>query len=787
MPADTFFPSILPPDPRDDKPLPHDSRENASPAPCAADGSTTPFDAESGAETAALQEKIRTLEAKMDRLNQQLDRWSGEAPALAVTPVADPRQPAWLTPLLAGATLVLVAALTYALLWELPERERVARNDAVRETQRGGLIIDSSPPGAMVTVGGEAAAPAPAHLSNLRTGTQKVVISAEGYEPLTLKTDIRAGEFTDMGRVILKPAVATLKLTSPLTAATYEVEARPAKDGRASAPPLDNKPAGGLPASLSLPLGAYRVTFRCKGFPDKYFDIELIRGETRELTWATDFSTLAVDSTPAEVELSLNGTAMGPAPLLAQVPAGPQKIVAKRTGWPDQTREVTLEPGRRADITFDFKPARYDLTSEPAGASIRKKSPQGVAGQPLGTTPHTVELPPSDTEFELTLPGYLPATIKASPGSGETVKLAATLRKVPDTMPKIGENFTLASTSASSNRLAESSEVNDEPSENAPAKSTQMPALEMVWLPGLQIWVGRYEVTQAEYERVAGVNPSTFRHPRNPVENVSWTDAVAFCERLTQLSKEAGTLPRGYVYRLPSDAEYSLYVGDASLDVSVTSRDFRRKGPEEVGSRAPNEFGLYDVRGNVWEWADDWYDSIITKQEPHPSNPHGGRKFRVLRGASWEDRTTENLDVRARAYAEPGTVNDRAGRRYGFRVVLAPPLPAPASADTRAEPPAETTVEKQPAAPTRDSAGSGTPAPVSPESTSVPPTSSDKATSTNQPAATKRLATTTAATPTTVKSASDFEIRPLSDVDTVPDLRSPDMTPPPRDYQPSAP
>jgi formylglycine-generating enzyme required for sulfatase activity len=69
-------------------------------------------------------------------------------------------------------------------------------------------------------------------------------------------------------------------------------------------------------------------------------------------------------------------------------------------------------------------------------------------------------------------------------------------------------------------------------------------------------WLGKYEVTQAEYEAVMGSNPSHFKGQRNPVETVSWNDAVAFCGKLTERERGAGRLPAGYEYRLPTEAEW---------------------------------------------------------------------------------------------------------------------------------------------------------------------------------------------------------------------------------------
>lgn len=165
-------------------------------------------------------------------------------------------------------------------------------------------------------------------------------------------------------------------------------------------------------------------------------------------------------------------------------------------------------------------------------------------------------------------------------------------------------------------------------------------------------WVGKYEVTQAEYQKVMGNNPSEFAAAKRPVERVSWNDAVAFTQRLTEIERKAGTLPKDHVYSLPTETQWEYFVGDAQLKDAVTSKEGRKNSTEPVGSLGANNFGLHDVRGNVWEWCLDMYD----KQQDW----HG------LRGASWRSDFPGLLAVSYRDYCTP------EGRRNhsGFRCVL---------------------------------------------------------------------------------------------------------------------
>ena len=161
-------------------------------------------------------------------------------------------------------------------------------------------------------------------------------------------------------------------------------------------------------------------------------------------------------------------------------------------------------------------------------------------------------------------------------------------------------------------------------------------------------YMGTCEVTQEEYEKVMGRNPSQFTSRRNPVEKVSWNNAVEFCTRLSQ--KEGAT------YRLPTEAEweYACRAGTRSpfcfgeiisTDMANYNGDYAYgKGPKGVnrkrtvpaGSFQPNAFGLHDMHGNVWEWCGDFYAQDYYAKSPRqdPKGPPTGR-LRMLRGGSW--------------------------------------------------------------------------------------------------------------------------------------------------------
>ena len=158
------------------------------------------------------------------------------------------------------------------------------------------------------------------------------------------------------------------------------------------------------------------------------------------------------------------------------------------------------------------------------------------------------------------------------------------------------------------------------------------------------VWLGAFEVTQADWQTVMGGNPSAFQHGgRFPVENVTWTDVQTFLQRLTQRSP-------GSRFRLPTEAEweYACRAGTATpynvgpaLDrthaniADTVERSAAGQGQTmEVGSFAPNAWGLHDMHGNVWEWTADDHCPYADGPVVDPS-PRCAASLKVIRGGSW--------------------------------------------------------------------------------------------------------------------------------------------------------
>jgi formylglycine-generating enzyme required for sulfatase activity len=185
--------------------------------------------------------------------------------------------------------------------------------------------------------------------------------------------------------------------------------------------------------------------------------------------------------------------------------------------------------------------------------------------------------------------------------------------------------------------------------------------------------MGVYEVTQTQWESLMGNNPSQFKGPDLPVERVSWEDVQEFVARL---SRHSGT-----GYRLPTEAEWEyaakggrrnqdfLFAGSNNLTEVAWYKDNEGARTHAVGQKKPNELGLYDMSGNVWEWCQDGYENGYYGYRPkdNPQGPSQGY-YRVVRGGSWcSDPRLAKSTARYRDafYYVSGNL--------GFRLVFSPP------------------------------------------------------------------------------------------------------------------
>ena len=188
-------------------------------------------------------------------------------------------------------------------------------------------------------------------------------------------------------------------------------------------------------------------------------------------------------------------------------------------------------------------------------------------------------------------------------------------------------------------------------------------------------YIGETEVTQALWHAVMGTNPSYFTGDNNPVEKVSYTDCIEFIDKLNEMF--SGRL-NGMKFALPTEAQWEFaarggnksrgykYSGSSFIgDVAWYDNNSDSK-THPVAQKRPNELGLYDMSGNVWEWCRDWYGGYSSSSQTNPIGPTNG-SVRVRRGGSWR------RDARDCRVSDRRSLNPSLSSYYlGFRLALVP-------------------------------------------------------------------------------------------------------------------
>jgi formylglycine-generating enzyme required for sulfatase activity len=184
-------------------------------------------------------------------------------------------------------------------------------------------------------------------------------------------------------------------------------------------------------------------------------------------------------------------------------------------------------------------------------------------------------------------------------------------------------------------------------------------------------FIAETECTQGQWEKVMGENPSEFKGPERPVEQVSWEDAMEYCRKLTAKQRAEGILPSGWEWRLPTEAEweYAARAGTTGprygeLDAIGWWSGNSEGQTHPVKQKKPNAWGLYDVIGNVWEWCSDCPGGYPTGSVTDPTGPSSGH-VRIFRGGCWAEDAAD-----ARAAARSGFLSGIRLNYLGFRPVL---------------------------------------------------------------------------------------------------------------------
>lgn len=370
-------------------------------------------------------------------------------------------------------------------------------------------------------------------------------------------------------------------------------------------------------------------------------------GRTAEIniTMIRQTGSMIITSTPAGADISMDGVAKGNAVAgglkLDKILVCSYKLKAELAKYYSDEKTVDINYNQEIKVNFNLraKPGSVFVISTPNGADIYLDDKKQT-----GKTPFKVnEVTTGAHKVKAYLDGYQTeeksVTVEAEKTATGSLP-GMTFRKIP------GGSFQMGS--------------NDGAGYKKPVHRVTISPFYMMTT----------EVTQAQWQAVMGSNPSYFKGDNLPVEQVFWEDVKDFIEKLNQKDPGKG-------YRLPSEAEWeyacravtttNYYSGDSESDLGRAGWYYGNSGREThpVGQKSPNNWGLYDMHGNVWEWCEDyWHDNYSGAPTNGSAWLSPSSSSLVLRGGFWV-----NYDYGCRS---ANRVNDNPSVRYnncGFRLV----------------------------------------------------------------------------------------------------------------------
>jgi formylglycine-generating enzyme required for sulfatase activity len=321
----------------------------------------------------------------------------------------------------------------------------------------------------------------------------------------------------------------------------------------------------------------------------------------------------------------------------------------------------TPQPSRVGNVIV-LEPPRLHVDANPSGANVI------VDGKTYGCAPISIELAAGIHSIHAEKPGYGVWERRIQFDGEGDARLAINLPALPKG-PQAGESRTFSGIKMVWCPPGEF--MMGSPASEEGHGGDESPLHRVTLTHGF--WLGKYEVTQAQWEKVMGTNPSYFKGDLNlPVDSVSWNDCQEFIKKLNAQGEGS--------FRLPSEAEweyacragvrtrYSFGDSNSQLDDYAWFYDNSGSGTHPVGKKKPSAWGLYDMHGNVWEWCQDWFHSSYTGAPTDGSAWESPESYsRVLRGGSW-NVLPGACRAAYRSYSNPDIRLDS----IGFRLLRTP-------------------------------------------------------------------------------------------------------------------
>ena len=522
----------------------------------------------------------------------------------------------------------------------------------------------------------------------LFAGTYEVVVRKEGYRPAVLKDqELSFGEVSEI-QAPLTPLPASLTVKTEPPGARIMVNDTEIGISPVSADEI--KPGEQYLVVARLP--DYRSVgrrIRLRPGEDLVVDLGQLVPKSAELQVEAVFEGL--DAAAAKAMLEDTTVVVGDqrypfgSEELKFVPEGDYVVQLEHPLYLSAPQPLALE---------DREVEKLNVTLKPRPGTVELVLPEGLDpsirldGQTIDPQEATIAIPAfKSVEFELRIRDYL--TMVRHFELKPTEKAVWEVDPVPIPGPEKGRDWTMPYLGLKLAWIPPGSFLMGSPLPEQGRLPNEGERTEVIFPRGY--WACVHEVTQAAFRAVMEAMPSAFTGANHPVDSVTWAEANAFCRKLSAIEREAGRLPDGYRYRLPTEAEWEYaaragtttpfhfgeqadtskgnFRGVYPRELDDGQRSTESYGTEPVGSYAPNAYGLYDSHGNVSEWTVEAYNGRLPGGKRTAPDPRTGGDRYTLRGGSWED-----FAVRVRSAARTGARAETESNAIGFRIFLAPEL-----------------------------------------------------------------------------------------------------------------
>ncbi len=479
-------------------------------------------------------------------------------------------------------------------------------------------------------------------------------IEHEHYE--TLEGRVQLTATTPKQTVALRPAYGILKITSEPTGAVVAI---------------DGKRVGTTPwTSAKLARGTVQMRLQSPQYALYEETVQVLGNgqvQSHHCKLVPQFGTITCRSEMADAEIWVDQEYKGVGSWTGTLSSqAPHVLEARKSGHQSQSISFTVANGeQKTEVVGAPVPMYGTLVLSTTPADVRVS----IDGETMGETPLVQRLLVGKHTVVLKKEGYEDLSFEVTVAHNQRLDEKRSLEKRQPESKQAGPGASLAADfgiemvfveGGTFQMGATSEQGSDADSDEKPVHSVTV----------TDFYIGKYEVTQAQWKAVMGNNPSRFQGDNLPVENVSWNDIQEFIKKLNRLT--------GKKYRLPTEAEWEYaarggkkskgykYAGSNSIGEVAWYDSNSGYETHPVGQKQPNELGLYDMSGNVWEWCQDWYGNYNSSSQTNPSGPASG-SYRVLHGGSWS-YYARNCRVSNRDSNSPSSRR----HNYGFRLVLLP-------------------------------------------------------------------------------------------------------------------